>query len=190
MLRAGIHLRPVLYAVLSLTVIRMLPVALALVGARLRRDTIAFMGWFGPRGLASVVFTLLAFEDLHGGSQAQGIAEVATWTILFSVFAHGLSARPLAARYAARLGRAPQGLAEMATTSEADTRRRTLGDRRRRDDRPRPDGATGSGARRAPRPRDPTPGASRDVGVRPGPRQDGWSAHLSVAVRHGSPAWQ
>jgi sodium/hydrogen antiporter len=145
-LRGGVHLRPVLYAVLSLTVIRMLPVALALAGTKLRRDTVAFMGWFGPRGLASVVFTLLAFEDLNGTSQARGIAEVATWTILLSVFAHGLSARPLAAGYAARLGRAPQGLPELASTSEADTRRRTLGDRRRRDGRHRPDGGAGPGS--------------------------------------------
>jgi NhaP-type Na+/H+ or K+/H+ antiporter len=145
-LRGGVHLRPVLYAVLSLTVIRMLPVALALAGTKLRRDTVAFMGWFGPRGLASVVFTLLAFEGLHGTSQAKGIAEVATWTILLSVLAHGLSARPFATRYAARLGRAPEGLPELATTTEADTRRRTLGDRRRRVGRHGPEGTAGPGA--------------------------------------------
>ena len=54
----------VLYAVLSLTVIRMVPVAVALAGARLGRATVALVGWFGPRGLASVVFALLALEDL------------------------------------------------------------------------------------------------------------------------------
>ena len=53
-----------LYAVLSLTVIRMVPVALALAGGRLGRGAVAFVGWFGPRGLASVVFALLALEDL------------------------------------------------------------------------------------------------------------------------------
>jgi NhaP-type Na+/H+ or K+/H+ antiporter len=54
----------VLYAVLNLTVIRMLPVAVALAGARLGRPAVLFIGWFGPRGLASVVFGLLALEDL------------------------------------------------------------------------------------------------------------------------------
>ena len=60
----------VVYAVLSLTVIRMAPVAVALVGARLGRAAVAFIGWFGPRGLASVVFALLALEDL--GEHAAG----------------------------------------------------------------------------------------------------------------------
>src|SRR5829696_7363402 len=55
-----------LYAVLSLTVIRMLPVAISLLGARIDWRTVAFIGWFGPRGLASIVFALIAREDLHG----------------------------------------------------------------------------------------------------------------------------
>ena len=59
-------LRPLLYAILSLTVVRMLPVALALIGTRLRRDTILFMGWFGPRGLASIVFAILGLEACTG----------------------------------------------------------------------------------------------------------------------------
>lgn len=54
----------VLYAALSLTVIRMLPVAIALAGSGLGRPAVLFIGWFGPRGLASVVFGLLALEDL------------------------------------------------------------------------------------------------------------------------------
>jgi len=91
------HLEPVaiLYAVLSLTVARMLPVAIALVGSHLRPDTVAFIGWFGPRGLASVVFTLIAVESLNGaGVGPDTLTEVAVWTILFSVVAHGLSAGP------------------------------------------------------------------------------------------------
>ena len=59
---------PIVYAVLSLTVIRMVPVAIALAGTHLRPATVAFMGWFGPRGLASVVFTLLALEEIEHGS--------------------------------------------------------------------------------------------------------------------------
>ena len=89
----------VLYAILSLTVIRMVPVAVALAGARLGWATIALVGWFGPRGLASVVFALLALEDL--GSPAAGHAvAVITITVLLSVVAHGATADPIATRYA------------------------------------------------------------------------------------------
>jgi NhaP-type Na+/H+ or K+/H+ antiporter len=87
------------YAVLSLTVVRMLPVALALVGARLPPPTVAFIGWFGPRGLASVIFAVIALEELHDG--ADRAVAIIGMTVLLSVFAHGLSARPLADRYAA-----------------------------------------------------------------------------------------
>ena len=63
--------QPIVYAILSLTVIRMVPVAIALIGTHLRPATVAFMGWFGPRGLASVVFTLIALEEFeHGGGGA------------------------------------------------------------------------------------------------------------------------
>jgi sodium/hydrogen antiporter len=58
--------RILLYALLSLTMIRMLPVAISLLRARMDWATMFFIGWFGPRGLASVVFALLALEDLHG----------------------------------------------------------------------------------------------------------------------------
>jgi sodium/hydrogen antiporter len=64
--------QPILYAILSLTVIRMLPVAIALIGTHLRPTTLAFMGWFGPRGLASVVFTLLALEEIEPGESKTG----------------------------------------------------------------------------------------------------------------------
>ncbi|GAA3388353.1 cation:proton antiporter domain-containing protein [Cryptosporangium minutisporangium] len=86
-----------LYAVLSLTVIRMVPVALALIGAGLDRKTVLFVGWFGPRGLASLVFALLALEQL--GADADGAVAVIAATVLLSVVAHGISASPLAARY-------------------------------------------------------------------------------------------
>ena len=87
----------VLYAVLSLTVVRMLPVALASIGAGMDRGSIAFVGWFGPRGLASLVFALLALEAL--GTRADEALAVVTATVLLSVVAHGLSAAPLARRY-------------------------------------------------------------------------------------------
>jgi NhaP-type Na+/H+ or K+/H+ antiporter len=88
------------YAVLSLTVLRMLPVALALVGSGLSRQTVAFIGWFGPRGLASVIFAALALEELHAAAD-RAVAVIAT-TVILSVLAHGLSARPLAARFGNR----------------------------------------------------------------------------------------
>jgi NhaP-type Na+/H+ or K+/H+ antiporter len=87
------------YALLSLTVIRMLPVALALARSGLSPPTVAFVGWFGPRGLASIIFAVLAIEELHEG--AQRAAAVIGATVLLSVFAHGLSAKPLAGRYGA-----------------------------------------------------------------------------------------
>jgi NhaP-type Na+/H+ or K+/H+ antiporter len=94
--------RILLYAVLSLTVIRMLPVAISLLGARLDWPTVSFIGWFGPRGLASIVFALLALEDLHGvpGPIDQVVATIGL-TVLLSVVFHGLTAQPLAKRYAA-----------------------------------------------------------------------------------------
>jgi NhaP-type Na+/H+ or K+/H+ antiporter len=87
----------VLYAVLSLTLVRMVPVALATLGAGLDRNTVLFVGWFGPRGLASLVFALLALEELGAGAD-EAVAVIAV-TVFLSVLAHGLSAGPLAARY-------------------------------------------------------------------------------------------
>jgi NhaP-type Na+/H+ or K+/H+ antiporter len=87
----------VVYAVLSLTLVRMVPVAVACLGARFDRGTILFIGWFGPRGLASLVFALLALEDL-GPEADQAVAAIGV-TVLLSVIAHGLTAAPLAARY-------------------------------------------------------------------------------------------
>jgi len=115
------------YAVLSLTLIRMLPVALSLIGLRFRKDTISVMGWFGPRGLASVIFGLLAFDALTAASKEAGLlASVVTWTILLSVLAHGLSAQPLAAWYARRLKSAPAAAPELVEVQEIQVRRDVL----------------------------------------------------------------
>jgi NhaP-type Na+/H+ or K+/H+ antiporter len=94
----------VLYAVLSLTVIRMAPVAVALVGSGLDRATIALVAWFGPRGLASVVFCLLALEEL-GSQAAHHAAAVISFTVVLSVVVHGATADPLAGWYARHLAR-------------------------------------------------------------------------------------
>ena len=87
----------VAYAALSLTVIRMVPVAIALVGTGARRPTVAFVGWFGPRGLASIVFGLIALES--GIPDAWTLLTTVMVTVFLSVFAHGLSSVPLVATY-------------------------------------------------------------------------------------------
>jgi NhaP-type Na+/H+ or K+/H+ antiporter len=93
----------VLYAVLSLTLIRMLPVFLVLTGMNMRTDEKLFIGWFGPRGLASIVFAVIVLNhDLPGGGT---IVITAVCTILLSVIAHGLSANPLVAVLAEKLKR-------------------------------------------------------------------------------------
>ena len=81
----------------GLTVVRMLPVALSLLGAGFDRLSVAFIGWFGPRGLASVIFALLALEDLHDAAE-EVVATIAL-TVLLSVVAHGFSAQPFAGRF-------------------------------------------------------------------------------------------
>ncbi len=110
-----------LYAILSLTLIRMLPVALSLVGLHFRRDTQMLMGWLGPRGLASVVFTLLAFEAFHEvGRSHQMLFDIAGWTILLSVLLHGFSAIPLARWYANRLKAAPASIPELMEVADLE----------------------------------------------------------------------
>lgn len=95
-----------IYALLSLSVVRMLPVFLCLTGMQLRSDEKLFVGWFGPRGLASIVFIVIVLnEHLPGGST---IAITAVCTIMLSIIAHGLSANPLVAALAAR-GRLAKG---------------------------------------------------------------------------------
>lgn len=94
----------VLYAALSLTIIRMLPVAVGLVGTRLDRGTVLFIGWFGPRGLASVVFALLAIEQLKPTEIVGQAISVVAVTVLISVIAHGVSAAPFVRRYAENRG--------------------------------------------------------------------------------------
>ena len=100
----------VLYAILSLTVVRMVPVAVALAGTRLGWATVSLVAWFGPRGLASVVFALLALEELGSPTAGHAVA-VITITVLLSVVLHGVTAEPLAARYARLLARRTAGRA-------------------------------------------------------------------------------
>jgi NhaP-type Na+/H+ or K+/H+ antiporter len=83
----------------SLTVVRMAPVALAMWGSKARRPTVGFLGWFGPRGLASIVFAVIVVEEANLPG-AETILLTTYLTIGLSVIAHGLSAAPLAQRYA------------------------------------------------------------------------------------------
>ena len=98
-----------LYAILSLTLVRMAPVAIAMLGTSARRPTVAFLGWFGPRGAASIVFALLLLEEESPLPKQDVILTTAFVTVGLSVLAHGATAAPFATRYAnwldARSGR-------------------------------------------------------------------------------------
>jgi NhaP-type Na+/H+ or K+/H+ antiporter len=96
----GVMPAAVLYAVLSVSVIRMVPVALALVGSKLRPETVLFIGWFGPRGLASIAFGLTAMVSLTDvGVDVAVLSQAVGLTVLLSVVLHGVSAQGLARRF-------------------------------------------------------------------------------------------
>src|SRR4029453_10385011 len=97
---SDLGLSVLMYALLSLTLVRLLPVALSLLGTGLDRGTVLFVGWFGPRGLASVVFALLALEDLGETPLALSAVGAVSLTVLLSVVLHGITAGPLGSRYA------------------------------------------------------------------------------------------
>ena len=99
-LAAGFDWRWLAIAILALTVLRMGPVALAMIGSGFRWPTVAFLGWFGPRGLATIVFGLLTVDELGPGSpHIRAVTGVLAMTVLLSVFAHGFSAGPLSQAY-------------------------------------------------------------------------------------------
>ncbi len=100
-------LRHWLYAGLSLTVVRMLPVAVALAGTRLSRATILFMGWFGPRGLASIVLGLVYLEQETHLPGESTIRLTVMLTVFVSIFAHGLTALPGIKFYGEKLKKLP-----------------------------------------------------------------------------------
>ncbi len=101
-LSSAISWQILLYAVLSLTVIRMVPVWLCLRGKHLRVDTQLFLGWFGPRGLASIVFLVMVVGQKLPGNET--IVAVVICTIFLSVALHGLTANRLASIYGGRVG--------------------------------------------------------------------------------------
>ena len=104
-----------LYALLSLTLIRMLPVALSLIGTHSRSISVLFMGWFGPRGLASIVLGLIVVAEAPLLTGREQIEQVVALTVLCSVLLHGVTAAPLSAAYA----RLVEGMAADAPEKQA-----------------------------------------------------------------------
>ncbi|MFK8015285.1 MAG: cation:proton antiporter [Gammaproteobacteria bacterium] len=102
-----------LYALLSLSVLRMLPVWLSLLGTGVRLPTALFLGWFGPRGLASILFLLVILEEA-GMLHESRLLSVTVVTVALSVLLHGISAAPFARRYGAMVAR----LGECAETED------------------------------------------------------------------------
>jgi NhaP-type Na+/H+ or K+/H+ antiporter len=98
--------RSLIYAILSLTVIRMIPVALSLTGSKLDWASVGFIGWFGPRGIASILYLIIVVGRI-GKTGYEYMLSVIVLTVLLSVFLHGISAVPLAhiyGRYASKHG--------------------------------------------------------------------------------------
>jgi NhaP-type Na+/H+ or K+/H+ antiporter len=103
-----------LYAVLSLTVVRIVPAAGSLLGTGLSTSTLAFVGWFGPRGLASILFVVLIVEEADLAVQ-HDIVTAVSWTVLLSIFAHGMTADPAARAYGAHAASMREDRAEHRT---------------------------------------------------------------------------
>lgn len=95
----GMSIHIVLYGLLSLTLIRMLPVAISTIGTGLKASSVLFLGWFGPRGLASIILALVVVKEEPDLPALGTILAAMTFTVLVSVFAHGFSARPLVSLY-------------------------------------------------------------------------------------------
>jgi NhaP-type Na+/H+ or K+/H+ antiporter len=102
--------------------VRMLPVALSLIGTQLQRSTVLFLGWFGPRGLASIVLGLTLVEEESALPGQETILLVMIATVLLSVFAHGASAVPLTHRYGQRTDTLEETAPEMQDVVEMPTR--------------------------------------------------------------------
>jgi NhaP-type Na+/H+ or K+/H+ antiporter len=118
----GVGWEVFMYGLLSLTVVRMLPVAVALAGAGLRRSSVAFIGWFGPRGLASIILALVVIEEEPELPGISTLFAAMTVTVLASVFAHGISARPLTNAYARSIADADEAAEEMQPVEEVPVR--------------------------------------------------------------------
>ena len=116
----------------ALTVVRMVPVAVAMAGRGSRLPTVLFVGWFGPRGLATVIFALVALEELGSTAVTDHLMDVASVTVLLSIVAHGFSASPLAARYGRWAATLPEGAPENLEVAPHSRRRIELHAERRK----------------------------------------------------------
>jgi NhaP-type Na+/H+ or K+/H+ antiporter len=117
----GVEPRVWALALLSIFVIRPLAIVVSLIGQKLMLSTAAFLGWFGPRGLATVVFMLVAFDEL--GDMPRDLFEVAVLTVALSVVLHGVSATPLSNWFTTRLARREdESMPEMGEAFEHPTR--------------------------------------------------------------------
>jgi NhaP-type Na+/H+ or K+/H+ antiporter len=92
-----------LYSLLSLTAVRMVPIFLALTGTKEGVHSKLFLGWFGPRGLASIVFAVIVLNANLPNARLMAIVVVCT--VLLSALAHGVTANPLASALAASVAR-------------------------------------------------------------------------------------
>jgi len=111
-----------IYVLLSLTVIRMLPVALSLLGTHLRGVSVLFAGWFGPRGLASIVLGLIVVAEAPMLAGREQIELVVAFTVLLSVLLHGVTAAPLSAVYTRRVDEMSPDAPEKRGAVEVPTR--------------------------------------------------------------------
>lgn len=111
------------YVLASLTVVRIVPVVVAMTASRTLFETRLFLGWFGPKGLASILFALVVVEELDTAA-GRTIFTVASWTVLASVFLHGLTANVWTGRLSRRLAAEAEPMPEMTPVEELPTRRR------------------------------------------------------------------
>ena len=111
-----------LYAIASLTVVRMLPVAVAMLGTHARPRTVFFLGWFGPRGLASIVFAVIVVQEADL-PHATTLVLTTYVTVGLSVLVHGVTAAPLASRYATWFASHPPGQRPAMESVHAGTHR-------------------------------------------------------------------
>jgi len=93
------NLKIVIYSLLSLTLFRILPIWISFMGTKLDSYSKIFIAWFGPRGIASILYVLIVVHDLNRDKDLDTIYGVISLTILLSIFLHGLSAIPLSKLY-------------------------------------------------------------------------------------------
>jgi len=111
-----------LYALLSLTLVRLLPVVLSLLGTRLQRSTVVFMGWFGPRGLASIVMALVFLEETTELPGKDLIVLAVIATVFISIIAHGASAMPWISLYQRQVAGMPPTAPEHQEVADVPVR--------------------------------------------------------------------